>query len=235
VSGPCLGIVRGREARHHPASLWHRLNGRSLSCTQRRVCARPMRRRRRTSNSVFRADDGTRTHDLLHGKCQRPFAPVRARSLKPALSGTSVQCERTEANPSERRTLPSLPRRRAANRGRDTAVTGSTARRRIGVPMPLTAGGRANARGWDCSAREIPGEQRCATATCCSRARTCMPVRTFGPVYVVPADNHNVGQLRSAPTADDDAQPRNGCQSGEKSCPTERVSLRFPLPSAFIT
>src|SRR5687767_9043786 len=33
---------------------------------------------------VLEADDGTRTHDLLHGKCARPFAPVRACSLKPS-------------------------------------------------------------------------------------------------------------------------------------------------------
>jgi hypothetical protein len=30
---------------------------------------------------VFKADEGTRTLDLLHGKCERTFAPVRARSL----------------------------------------------------------------------------------------------------------------------------------------------------------
>jgi hypothetical protein len=58
---------------------------------------------------LFRADEGTRTLDLLHGKCEPPFAPVRAHSLKPAICGDSVQRERTRANPSERRTLPSLP------------------------------------------------------------------------------------------------------------------------------
>jgi hypothetical protein len=31
------------------------------------------------------ADDGTRTHDLLHGKCWRPFAPVRSGAPKPAV------------------------------------------------------------------------------------------------------------------------------------------------------
>jgi len=34
---------------------------------------------------VLEADEGTRTLDLLHGKCWRPFAPVRTRSLKPAV------------------------------------------------------------------------------------------------------------------------------------------------------
>jgi hypothetical protein len=60
--------------------------------------------------ALLRADDGTRTHDLLHGKCQRPVAPVRARSLKPPVCRSFRAGERTEPNPSERRTLPSLPR-----------------------------------------------------------------------------------------------------------------------------
>ena len=50
---------------------------------------------------TLRADDGTRTHDLLHGKCERPFAPVRARSLKPPVCRVSVHAserERTRAN-----------------------------------------------------------------------------------------------------------------------------------------
>jgi hypothetical protein len=37
---------------------------------------------RAVREATFRADDGTRTHDLLHGKGWRAFAPVRARSPK---------------------------------------------------------------------------------------------------------------------------------------------------------
>ncbi len=51
--------------------------------------------------STFRTDDGARTHDLLHGKCERPFAPVRARSLKQLFCRVRVQAserERTRAN-----------------------------------------------------------------------------------------------------------------------------------------
>jgi hypothetical protein len=59
---------------------------------------------------LLEADDGTRTHDLLHGMCERPCAPVRCRSLKRAPCRASRPRERTQANPSERRTLPFLPR-----------------------------------------------------------------------------------------------------------------------------
>jgi hypothetical protein len=61
------------------------------------------------------ADDGTRTHDLLHGKCEQPFAPVRDRSLKAAVCTAFRPSERTGANPSERRTPPFLPRPQAPN------------------------------------------------------------------------------------------------------------------------
>jgi hypothetical protein len=36
------------------------------------------------------ADEGTRTLDLLHGKCERPFTGVRARSLKWPVAGNSA-------------------------------------------------------------------------------------------------------------------------------------------------
>jgi Phage integrase family len=55
------------------------------------------------------ASNGTRTHDLLHGKCQRcsrPCAPVRSNRLI-----TPVPSERTPPNASERRILPFLPPR----------------------------------------------------------------------------------------------------------------------------
>src|SRR5712692_5886037 len=55
--------------------------------------------------------------DLLHGKCEQPFAPVRARSLKPAVRRDFPAIERTRPKPSERRTLPSLPRSQAPSRG----------------------------------------------------------------------------------------------------------------------
>jgi hypothetical protein len=57
---------------------------------------------------VSEADEGTRTLDLLHGKCERPFASVRAGSLKPADCRVSRPSERTRANPSERRNLAIL-------------------------------------------------------------------------------------------------------------------------------
>jgi hypothetical protein len=57
---------------------------------------------------VLEADEGTRTLDLLHGKCERPFASVRAGSLKPADCRVSRPSERTRPNPSERRNLAIL-------------------------------------------------------------------------------------------------------------------------------
>jgi hypothetical protein len=44
------------------------------------------------------ADDGTRTHDLLHGKRERPFAPVRSNDLFAGLSVQASERERTRAN-----------------------------------------------------------------------------------------------------------------------------------------
>ena len=47
---------------------------------------------------VLEADEGTRTFDLLHGKCERPFAPVRSRSLKRPVCRAFRTSERTRAN-----------------------------------------------------------------------------------------------------------------------------------------
>jgi hypothetical protein len=105
---------------------------------------------------VLEADDGTRTHDLLHGKCERPFAPVRTRSVKRLDCGTFPRIERTRPHPSERRTLPFLPRKRthrasgtvssAACRS-EAARTRSSARRIVGVSGSSSSesgfGGRA--------------------------------------------------------------------------------------------
>src|SRR5215471_1773951 len=55
------------------------------------------------------ADDGTRTHDLLHGKCRRAFAPVRSRSPKPDVCSGFGCAKRTRPNPSERRVQPLQP------------------------------------------------------------------------------------------------------------------------------
>jgi hypothetical protein len=41
-----------------------------------------------------RADEGTRTLDLLHGKGAQPFAPVRIRSPKPGQGPTGRGCKR---------------------------------------------------------------------------------------------------------------------------------------------
>ncbi len=51
--------------------------------------------------AAFEADDGTRTHDLLHGKSWRAFAPVRSSSPKPAVCssvGRASERHRTRAN-----------------------------------------------------------------------------------------------------------------------------------------
>jgi hypothetical protein len=58
---------------------------------------------------LLEADDGTRTHDLLHGKCSQPFAPIRARSLKPQVCSDFEGSQRTEAKPSERGVQPLQP------------------------------------------------------------------------------------------------------------------------------
>ena len=50
---------------------------------------------------VLGADDGARTHDLLHGKSWRAFAPVRSGSLKPPFAATprgASERKRSRAN-----------------------------------------------------------------------------------------------------------------------------------------
>jgi hypothetical protein len=92
----------------------------------------------------FRSDDGTRTHDLLHGKCRRAFAPVRARSLKRLDCRTFPRIERTRPHPSERRPLPFLPRNSAAGVQRPPerarllggGVSGSSQRKRLRRACP---------------------------------------------------------------------------------------------------
>jgi hypothetical protein len=72
-----------------------------------------------TAPAVFagglRADDGTRTHDLLHRNCSQPFAPVRARSLKPPVWMVCVH--RAGANPSETPNLAILATASGAESG----------------------------------------------------------------------------------------------------------------------
>ena len=61
-------------------------------------------------SGAFRgADEGTRTLDLLHGKCEQTFAPVRSGSLKRGVCSGFVSLERTAAHPSERRVQPLQP------------------------------------------------------------------------------------------------------------------------------
>jgi len=51
---------------------------------------------------VLGADDGTRTHDLLHGKsqrCSRPFAPVRSNRLFPGLPSKRANGAEPERTP----------------------------------------------------------------------------------------------------------------------------------------
>jgi hypothetical protein len=87
--------------------------------SEARLLCRPARRQlrrtvRRDSNSsrvvrdasapfpgFVRADDGTRTHDLLHGNGEQPFASVRCRSLNrlvERIPGAPFACERTRTN-----------------------------------------------------------------------------------------------------------------------------------------
>jgi hypothetical protein len=63
----------------------------------------------RDVQALLRADEGTRTLDLLHGKGWRAFAPVRVSSLNPSISGGFGSGKRTAANPSERRLQPLQP------------------------------------------------------------------------------------------------------------------------------
>src|SRR6266511_2508200 len=57
---------------------------------------------------TFRADDGTRTHDLLHGKCERAFAPVRARSRPFAQTARLQGFPYKRANGTEPERTPNL-------------------------------------------------------------------------------------------------------------------------------
>jgi hypothetical protein len=99
------------------------------------------------------ADDGTRTHDLLHGKCERPFAPVRVRSLKPPVCRVWVrpsERERTRANAEACHSCHGL---RAPNLDSSTFSATRFARvllaERRQVKEALNAWGRArNARRW---------------------------------------------------------------------------------------
>ena len=54
------------------------------------------------------ADDGTRTHDLLHGKCERAFAPVRARSRPFAQTARLQGFPYKRANGTEPERTPNL-------------------------------------------------------------------------------------------------------------------------------
>src|SRR5205807_6198507 len=65
---------------------------------------RPGTRKGLRLQAFRRADDGTRTHDLLHGKCERcsrPFAQVRSNRLFAASSSE-------RANPTEPERTPNL-------------------------------------------------------------------------------------------------------------------------------
>src|SRR3990172_2959802 len=53
---------------------------RRIRSSRKSRASSPPKQKPRLSGAFFKADDGTRTHDLLHGKCARPFAAVRGRS-----------------------------------------------------------------------------------------------------------------------------------------------------------
>jgi zinc-ribbon domain len=123
----------------------------------------PKRRKPCTRRAFLGADDGTRTHDLLHGKCERPSAPVRARSLKPKVYRDFRTSERTRPNPSERRTLPFLPRSRSPTAIEASRPTWWRAyRRSCTAPggCPSTRADRPPALG----ARHGPSYPRCMAA-----------------------------------------------------------------------
>ena len=71
----------------------------------RRIARRSPNRQRKprlTERGLRRADEETRTLDLLHGKCARrshPFAAVRSNPLASGVSDRASERERTRANP----------------------------------------------------------------------------------------------------------------------------------------
>jgi hypothetical protein len=73
----------------------------------------------------FRADDGTRTHDLLHGKGWQAFAPVRVRALKPLVSGFSGRASERERTRADEDGLPSGYRARNLKRAPQCGEPGS--------------------------------------------------------------------------------------------------------------
>ncbi len=150
-------LMKRRARRSLEASLW--------DSSGTHVASFPNKNPRFTG--VLGADDGTRTHDLLHGKCERPFAPVRAGALKPPVCRAFPPTERTRANPSERRTLPSLPQSRArwhCAEQRPLPMTGRAARR-AGGQLPTHPASRC------LSKHALTGRSPTtkSTATRCSR------------------------------------------------------------------
>ena len=88
-----------------PQEIWPEANyGSVASCDRSEAIEKPA-----VSSGFPRADEGTRTLDLLHGKRPRPFAPVRASALKRRVCRDSRRRSRTAPNPNERRALPLLP------------------------------------------------------------------------------------------------------------------------------
>jgi hypothetical protein len=124
---PPLKDSSGRTNPRSPLCGFHRALSMGRACKPSRT-EHPAR-----CGAFAKADDGTRTHDLLHGKSERPFAAVRARSLKPAVCRGFHASERTRPNPSERRTLPSLPRSQAPN---PDSASGLAALGQTGAAMP---------------------------------------------------------------------------------------------------
>jgi hypothetical protein len=122
-----------------------------------------------------RADDGTRTHDLLHGKgqrCSRPFAPVRSNSVS---AGSASE----QANPSEHERTPNLAIL--------ATVSGDPARSRARVSPCVRAQATASIDdGEESSAPECGGAAPQAATSSSGQA----PIRTR---------SHSVSGTRSAP------------------------------------
>jgi hypothetical protein len=181
------------------------------------------------------ADDGIRTHDLLHGKCEQPFAPVRARSLKPAVCSAFLPSERTGANPSERRTLPSLPRSQAPNR--DSTSFSAT----------CSASSQTARRDSRLRARWRAREQRCLQALSPDKepARTAPSARTNSAssfrcrlsagfpttAFLAPADSNDCTEPAESTDAAEPAEPIDSTDAAEPIEPIDRMDPTEPTES----
>jgi hypothetical protein len=137
---------------------------------------------------VSGAVDGTRTHDLLHGKCERPFAAVRSRSLKPSVcSGFSVG--RANVSEPEANAEPCHSCHGADTRSRRSASAASRSRE----PAPVYARGAAE---W-CA----HGQGFIVLTTCSRGPRGVDFVSSNGPIQTRFSRHRHVGAHPSSTPA----------------------------------